>query len=101
MQQEPVRPKERFLVFGAPPIEEAEVGEVVASMRSGWLGTGPKVAQLEADFARYRRAPQAVAGNPLTAALHLSMLAPRLRPRGRGTTPPPTFSATRDPDLPP
>src|SRR5688572_25868858 len=66
MQREPVRPKERFLVFGAPPIEEAEVREVVASLHSGWLGTGPKVAQFEADFARYRRAPQAVAVNSCT-----------------------------------
>jgi dTDP-4-amino-4,6-dideoxygalactose transaminase len=94
MPQTPVRPKERFLVFGAPPIEEAEVGEVVASMRSGWLGTGPKVAQLEADFARYRRAPQAVAVNSCTAALHLSMLAAGLQPGDEVITTPLTFCAT-------
>ena len=49
-EEEPVRDK--FLVFGAPLIEEAEIDEVVASLRSGWLGTGPKVARFERDFAR-------------------------------------------------
>ena len=51
-QRSPIRPKERFLVFGSPSIEDAEIQEVVASMKSGWLGTGPKVAQFELDFAR-------------------------------------------------
>ena len=41
----PIRPADRFLTFGAPQIEDAEIEEVVASMRSGWLGTGPKVAR--------------------------------------------------------
>ena len=42
----PIRPKERFLVFGAPLIEEAEIAEVVDCLKSGWLGTGPKVARV-------------------------------------------------------
>ena len=42
------------LVFGSPIIEEAEIEEVVASMRSGWLGTGPKVARFEEDFKSYK-----------------------------------------------
>lgn len=41
----------QFLVFGAPLIEEAEIDEVVTCMRSGWLGTGPRVARFEHDFA--------------------------------------------------
>ena len=52
----PVRPKDRFLVFGAPALAEEDIQEVVASLRSGWLGTGPKVAQFERDFAAYRGA---------------------------------------------
>ena len=56
----PVRPKDRFLIFGSPAIEEDEIREVVASMRSGWLGTGPKVARFEEDFCNYKRAPFAV-----------------------------------------
>ena len=45
-----VRSRENFLVFGSPIIEQAEINEVVASMTSGWLGTGPKVAQFEENF---------------------------------------------------
>ncbi len=46
----PVRPKDRFLVFGSPLIEDREIEEVVDSMKSGWLGTGPKVAKFEEDM---------------------------------------------------
>src|SRR5262245_8207060 len=76
----PVRSKERFLVFGSPAMDEPEIDEVVASMRSGWLGTGPKVARFEKNFAAYRGAPHAVAVNSCTAALHVSMLAAGLLP---------------------
>ena len=55
MSEGPVRGPERFLVFGSPAIEEAEIAEVVASLRSGWLGTGPKVQRFEEDFKRYQR----------------------------------------------
>jgi cystathionine beta-lyase/cystathionine gamma-synthase len=65
----PVRKKERFLTFGAPAIEEAEIAEVVASLKSGWLGTGPKVAQFEKEFAAYRGAQHCVAVSSCTAAL--------------------------------
>ena len=61
MKKPPVRPKEKFLIFGTPAIEEAEIEEVVASMRSGWLGTGPKVAKFESDIKAYKGAPYAVA----------------------------------------
>ena len=94
MQRNPVRKKEDFLVFGSPPVEEAEIAEVVASMKSGWLGTGPKVARFESDFAAYRRAPHAVAVNSCTAALHLSMLGADLRPGDEVITTPLTFCAT-------
>ena len=73
--------RDSFLVFGAPAIEEDEIAEVVASMRSGWLGTGPKVARFEKDFADYKGIPYTAAVNSCTAALHLSILAAGL---GRG-----------------
>ncbi len=88
------RIRDRFLVFGAPAIEEAEIREVVASMKSGWLGTGPKVARFEDDFAAYKDAPHAVAVNSCTAALHLSMLAIGLEPGDEVITTPLTFCAT-------
>ena len=89
-----VRPKDRFLVFGAPAVEDAEIDEVVASMRSGWLGTGPKVARFEEDFRTYKGAPYAMAVNSCTAALHLSMIAAGLKPGDEVITTPMTFCAT-------
>lgn len=90
----PVRPKERFLVFGRPTIEETEIAEVVDSLRKHWLGTGPKVAQLERDFAAYKGTPTAVAVNSCTAALQLSILAAGLKPGDEVITTPLTFCAT-------
>jgi len=86
--------RDRFLVFGAPAIEEAEIKEVVASLESGWLGTGPKVAQFEKDFGEYKGVAHAVAVNSCTAALHLSILAAGLKPGDEVITTPMTFCAT-------
>ena len=94
MERNPIRPKERFLVFGSPSIEETEIEEVISSMKSGWLGTGPKVNQLESDFRAYKNANHAVAVNSCTAALHLSMLAADLRPGDEVITTALTFCAT-------
>lgn len=90
----PVRSKDRFLVFGAPAIEEPEIQEVVNCLKSGWLGTGPKVAQFERDLAAYLGAPHAAAVNSCTAALHLSILALALEPGDEVITTPMTFCAT-------
>ncbi|GGA11173.1 DegT/DnrJ/EryC1/StrS family aminotransferase [Dyella caseinilytica] len=85
-----------FLVFGAPQIDEADIDEVVACLRSGWLGTGPRVAQFEHDFAMFRSASpaQVAAVNSCTAALHVSMLAAGIEPGGEVITTPLTFCAT-------
>ncbi|HQA88422.1 MAG TPA: DegT/DnrJ/EryC1/StrS family aminotransferase, partial [Sedimentisphaerales bacterium] len=83
-----------FLVYGSPAIEETEIQEVVACLRSGWLGTGPKVAQFEEDFKRYKGARCAIAVNSCTAALHLSMLAAGLQPGDEVITTAMTFCAT-------
>jgi dTDP-4-amino-4,6-dideoxygalactose transaminase len=93
-KNKPIRAKDKFLVFGSPLIEEAEIREVVASMESGWLGTGPKVAQFERDFASYKGATYAVAVNSCTAALHLSILAAGIQPGDEVITTPLTFCAT-------
>ncbi len=94
MKDTPIRPKDRFLVFGSPAIEEAEISEVVASLKSGWLGTGPKVARFEEDFKSYKGAAHAVAVNSCTAALHLSMLAAGLNHGEEVITTAMTFCAT-------
>lgn len=90
----PVRKKEDFLIFGSPRLEEDDIAEVEAVMRSGWLGTGPRVAQFERDFAQYRAAKHAVALNSCTAALHLSLLAAGVGPGDEVITTPLTFCAT-------
>jgi len=85
-----------FLVFGAPHIDEAEIDEVLACLRSGWLGTGPRVAQFERDFAACRRVKpaQVAAVNSCTAALHVSILAAGIEPGSEVITTPLTFCAT-------
>jgi len=90
----PVRSRDRFLVFGAPAIEDAEIQEVVATMKTGWLGTGPKVAKLEKDFAAYKGVEHAVALNSGTAALHLSIIAAGIKSGDEVITTPMTFCAT-------
>ncbi len=89
------RPKRNdFLVFGAPLIEDDEIGEVVATLKSGWLGTGPRVARFEQEFATYMGEAHAVAVNSCTAALHLSMLAAGIEAGDEVITSPLTFCAT-------
>ena len=91
---EPIRSKDRFIIFGAPLIEDAEIEEVIASMRSGWLGTGPKVANFEQDFRQFKGTLNAVAVNSCTAALHLSVLAAGIKLGDEVITTPLTFCAT-------
>jgi dTDP-4-amino-4,6-dideoxygalactose transaminase len=88
--------RDTFLVFGAPEVGQAEIDEVVDSLKTGWMGTGPKVARFEADFARYKgtEAAKVAAVNSCTAALHLSLLALNLEPGSEVITTPMTFCAT-------
>lgn len=86
--------RDSFLVFGSPLIEEAEIDEVVATLKSGWLGTGPKVAAFESQFASYKDAANAIAVNSCTAALHLSIVAAGIEPGDEVITSPMTFCAT-------
>jgi dTDP-4-amino-4,6-dideoxygalactose transaminase len=90
----PVRPKDRFLVFGSPMIEEPEIQEIVACLRSGWIGTGPRVARFEQDFAAFKDCKHAVAVSSCTAALHLSMIALDIGPGDEVITTSMTFCAT-------
>jgi dTDP-4-amino-4,6-dideoxygalactose transaminase len=83
-----------FLTFGAPLIEQPEIDEVVKCLKSGWIGTGPRVARLERDFAAYKKVDHAVAVNSCTAALHLSILAAGIKPGDEVITTALTFCAT-------
>jgi dTDP-4-amino-4,6-dideoxygalactose transaminase len=89
-----VKIRKDFLVFGSPMIEEAEIKEVEQTLRSGWIGTGPKVHEFEERFKRYKKAKYAVALNSCTAALHLCLTSIPLKPGDEVITTPLTFCAT-------
>lgn len=89
-----MKKRKEFLVFGEPDIQSAEIEEVVRTMQSKWLGTGPKVHQFEEEFAQYLGAPHAVALSSCTAALHLALITAGLKPGDQVITTPMTFCAT-------
>lgn len=88
----PVR--KNFLVFGAPQIKQAEIDEVVDSMKSGWLGTGPKVAKFEELVRDYTGTKHALAVNSCTAGLHLALIASGVEAGDEVITTPMTFAAS-------
>ncbi|HPA47450.1 MAG TPA: DegT/DnrJ/EryC1/StrS aminotransferase family protein [bacterium] len=86
--------REPYLVFGSPRIEEDEIAEVVDSLRSGWISTGPKVARFEEMFRQYIGCRFARATSSCTAGLHLAMVVAGLEPGDEVITTPLTFAAT-------
>ena len=80
--------------FARPAIGAAEIREVLATLESGWLTTGPRVKLFEQHFAEFTGAPHAVALNSCTAALHLALLAAGIGPGDEVITTPLTFCAT-------
>jgi dTDP-4-amino-4,6-dideoxygalactose transaminase len=65
--------RNEYLVFGSPLIGEEEIEEVVASLRSGWIGSGPKVRRFEEMLEAYTGAPHVRCLSSCTAALFLGM----------------------------
>jgi dTDP-4-amino-4,6-dideoxygalactose transaminase len=88
----PVR--EQFLPFGRPCLGEEEIREVVNTLESRWIGTGPKAIQFESRFAEYVHSRYALAVNSCTAALHLSLVSSGIGPGDEVITSPLTFAAT-------
>ena len=88
----PVRPS--YLIFGSPQILDQEIDEVLQTLRSGWIGTGPKVAKFEQEFRSYVGISNSVAVNSCTAGLHLAMLAIGIQPGDEVIVPAMTFAAT-------
>src|SRR5262245_39855060 len=84
----------RRVPFHLPSIGEEEIAQVVDTLRSGWLTTGPKVRQFEREFAAYVGAKHAVAVNSCTAALHLALEAVGVRAGDEVIIPTYTFTAT-------
>ena len=80
--------------FAPPLLGDKEIAEVVATLESGWLSTGPRVAAFEEAFAAYAGARHAIALNSGTAALHLALLASDIGTGDEVVTTPLTFCAT-------
>ncbi len=82
--------------FFRADLNAQEVEEVVATLRSGWLTSGPKVRRFEQEFAAAVGAPYAVAVNSCTAALHLAVEALGLKPGQAVLVPTMTFATTAE-----
>lgn len=83
-----------FIPFARPCIDDATINDVVATLKSGWLTTGPQVQAFEAALSDYCSAPYAQALTSGTAALHLALLACDIGPGDEVITTPFTFAAT-------
>src|ERR1039458_6743327 len=83
-----------FLPFARPDCSEEEISEVAATLRSGWITSGPRVDRFEREFAQYVGAGHALAVNSCTAGLHLALAALGIGPGDEVITTPLTFCAT-------
>lgn len=82
--------------FHRPSIDQEEIDEVISTLRSGWLTTGPRTKQFEREFANFVHCREAVAVNSCTAALHLALEAIGLQPGDGVLVPTMTFAATAE-----
>jgi len=84
------------LAFALPDVDDAEIAAITEVVRSGWVTTGPVAQKFEAEFGRFVGAPQAVAVNSGTAAMHLALDAIGLKEGDEVVTSPYTFAATAE-----
>ncbi|NLJ32117.1 MAG: DegT/DnrJ/EryC1/StrS aminotransferase family protein, partial [Clostridiales bacterium] len=82
--------REKFIPYNLPDITDAEINEVVDTMRSGWVAKGPRTNEFEKRFAEYLGAKHAVAMNSCTAALHVALLTQGIGPGDEVITTPMT-----------
>jgi dTDP-4-amino-4,6-dideoxygalactose transaminase len=86
--------RSEFLLFGAPDIREPEIQEVVETLRSGWLSSGPRCKKFEQLFCEYIGCDYAIALNSCTAGLELALEVMGIGPGDEVITTPLTFCAT-------
>src|SRR5436190_18323061 len=86
--------RETMLGFQPPAIGEEEIAEVAETLRSGWLTTGPRAAELERRMAEFLEAEHVLALASGTAALHLALVALGVGPGDEVVTSPITWPAT-------
>jgi dTDP-4-amino-4,6-dideoxygalactose transaminase len=88
------QPTDWIVRFSPPSIGEDEIREVVDTLGSDWITTGPKVARFEQQFRGFVGAPAALALNSCTAGLHLSLVALGIGPCDEVITSTLTFTST-------
>jgi len=86
--------RKEFLQFSPPLIGQEEIDEVVASLRSGWITTGPRVERFQEDFKQFIGAPAALALNSCTSALHVALAALGIGPGDKVISTPMTFASS-------
>lgn len=86
--------RESFLSFSPPSIGDAERNEVLDTLNSDWITTGPKTKSFEKKLATYLSAPDIVALNSCTAGLHVGLVALGIGPGDEVIVPAMTFCAT-------
>jgi dTDP-4-amino-4,6-dideoxygalactose transaminase len=94
MQKLRSRRRTSFLAFQPPAVGEEEIEAVAATLRSGWLTSGPRADELERRFAEYTGAHHALAVSSGTAALHLSLAAAGIGPGDEVILPSITWPST-------
>ncbi len=86
--------EQKFIVFGSPILGDEEIDSVTATLRTAWIGTGPRVQEFEKAMRDYSGAPYSAAVASCTAALHLSMVVAGVGPGDEVITTALTFAAT-------
>jgi len=89
-----VRVRTEFLPYALPSVGAEEIAEVVDTLRSGWVTTGPKVKRFESMFADYVQCANAIATSSCTAGLHTALTALHIGPGDEVVLPTLTFCAT-------
>jgi dTDP-4-amino-4,6-dideoxygalactose transaminase len=87
-------PRTTFLPFSPPDITEDEIAEVIETLRSGWITTGPRVRKFQDQFAEALGVETAVAMSSCTAALHTSLVIHGVQEGDEVITTPLTFCST-------
>jgi dTDP-4-amino-4,6-dideoxygalactose transaminase len=87
-------PRATFLPFSPPDVGEEEIAEIVDTLRSGWITTGPKTRRFETEFAGAIGSPGALALNSCTAGLHVALATLGIGEGDEVITTPMTFAAS-------
>lgn len=90
----PAPVRETFLPFYRPDLGPAEIAEVVDTLHSNWITTGPKTKEFEIRFAAYVGVKHAIAVNSCTGGLHVALAAANIGPGDEVIVPTMTFCAT-------